>query len=61
MFKKTERPPSIEEAMEYGRKLKNEYLFFLVGEKDWQCSKGWANRFLLRHGLKGVGLHEKID
>jgi len=48
------RAPTIEETISEGTLLKILNPVQIQDEKDWKCSKGWAKRFLIKNGLRGV-------
>jgi hypothetical protein len=48
------RAPTIEETISEGTMLKNQTRVDLEDENDWKCSKGWAKRFLIKNGLRGM-------
>ena len=54
------RAPSLDETMTMGIHLKSQALPYQNDEKDWECSKGWANKFLLRNGLRDFKYWEEL-
>ena len=48
------RAPTIEETISEGTLLKSQNLLELQEEKYWKCSIGWAKRFLIKNGMRGV-------